>query len=143
MGSATNAVALQVGGALGVAVIGSVASTRYQDDMRQCAGRAAPADHGDASHFGFTRRRPDVAHAVGGATGALLAGAARAAFMSGLGVSFSVGAIVALGGIVIVLAYLPSGAPAASVNADTRGSDEEASLSELQRFPPSRAIRLL
>ena len=33
IGSATNAVALQVGGALGVAVIGSVLSTRYQDHM--------------------------------------------------------------------------------------------------------------
>ena len=33
VGSATNAVALQVGGALGVAVIGSVMSTRYQDRM--------------------------------------------------------------------------------------------------------------
>jgi hypothetical protein len=33
MGSASNAVALQVGGALGVAVIGSVLSTRYQDHM--------------------------------------------------------------------------------------------------------------
>lgn len=33
MGSASNAVALQVGGALGVAVIGSVLSARYQDHM--------------------------------------------------------------------------------------------------------------
>ena len=33
MGSASNAVALQVGGALGVAVIGSMLSTRYQDHM--------------------------------------------------------------------------------------------------------------
>ena len=33
IGSAINAVALQVGGALGVAVIGSVLSTRYQDHM--------------------------------------------------------------------------------------------------------------
>ncbi len=33
IGSASNAVALQVGGALGVAVIGSVMSTRYQDHL--------------------------------------------------------------------------------------------------------------
>ena len=43
MGSATNAVALQVGGALGVAVIGSVMSTRYQDRMTAAlAGRHVP-----------------------------------------------------------------------------------------------------
>jgi EmrB/QacA subfamily drug resistance transporter len=43
-GSASNAVALQVGGALGVAVIGSVLSTRYQDHMRAAlAGRHLPA----------------------------------------------------------------------------------------------------
>ena len=88
MGSATNAVALQVGGALGVAVIGSVASTRYQNHMR-LAGRPTPARLGDPFHFGLARGRPGVAHAVGGATGDLLAHAARAAFMSGLGVSFS------------------------------------------------------
>ena len=58
MGSATNAVALQVGGALGVAVIGSVASTRYQDHMTACAGRAAPASLCDPCHLGFARRSP-------------------------------------------------------------------------------------
>ncbi len=34
VGSASNAVALQVGGALGVAVFGSVLATRYQDRMK-------------------------------------------------------------------------------------------------------------
>ena len=49
-----------------------------------------------------------VASCVGGATGALLARAARAAFMSGLEVSFLVGAIVSLAGVVAVLVWLPS-----------------------------------
>ena len=126
MGSATNAVALQVGGALGVAVIGSVASTRYQDHMTTALeGRHLPAS---VTHtiLGSLGGALGVAHAVGGATGALLAGAARAAFMNGLGVSFSVGAIVALGGVLIVLAYLPSSAASTSVNADAGGSDENA-----------------
>ena len=44
IGSAANAVALQVGGALGVAVIGSVLSTRYQDHMTAAlAGQHLPA----------------------------------------------------------------------------------------------------
>ena len=135
MGSATNAVALQVGGALGVAVIGSVASTRYQDHMATALeGRHLPTS---VTHtiLGSLGGALSVAHVVGGATGALLADAARAAFMNGLGVSFSVGAIVALGGILIVLAYLPSSAPAASVNADTKGPDEEGPLSEPSKVP--------
>ena len=115
MGSATNAVALQVGGALGVAVIGSVASTRYQGHMTGALeGRHLPASVTHAI-LGSLGGALGVAHAVGGATGASLAAAARAAFMSGLGVSFSVGAIVALVGILIVLAYLPSSGASAQV----------------------------
>ncbi len=108
MGSATNAVALQVGGALGVAVIGSVAATRYQNHMMiSLAGRHLPTKVTQPI-LGSLGGALTVAHTVGGATGALLAGAARAAFMSGLGVSFLVGAVVAFGGVFIVLAYLPS-----------------------------------
>ena len=119
MGSATNAVALQVGGALGVAVIGSVASTRYQNHMMaSLAGRHLPktVTQPILSSLGGALT---VAHTVGGATGALLAGAARAAFMSGLGVSFLVGAVVALAGVLIVLAYLPSSATDASSDRDS------------------------
>jgi predicted MFS family arabinose efflux permease len=44
IGSASNAVALQVGGALGVAVIGSVLATRYQNHISTAlAGRHVPA----------------------------------------------------------------------------------------------------
>jgi MFS family permease len=119
MGSATNAVALQVGGALGVAVIGSVASTRYQNHMiASLAGRHLPKTVTQPI-LGSLGGALTVAHTVGGATGALLADAARAAFMSGLGVSFLVGAVVALGGVLIVLAYLPSSAPDASPDRDS------------------------
>jgi len=125
MGSATNAVALQVGGALGVAVIGSVASTRYQDHMTVALeGRHLPTSVTNAI-LGSLGGALDVAHAARGATGALLAGAARAAFMNGLGASFSVSAIVALGGVLVVVAYLPSSAASAPVNADARGSDQD------------------
>ena len=135
MGSATNAVALQVGGALGVAVIGSVASTRYQDHMTfALGGRHLPArwPHTILGSLGGALR---VAHAVGGATGASLAGAARAAFMNGLRVSFSVGALVALGGVLIVVAYLPSSAAPAPVNADAGGPDDD-----LLPEPPNSSV---
>ena len=107
MGSASNAVALQVGGALGVAVIGSVLSTRYQDHMTTAlAGRHLPAAATQAI-LGSLGGALAVAARAGGATGALLAHAARAAFMSGNQIALAVGAAVALGGVVLVLARLP------------------------------------
>jgi hypothetical protein len=108
IGSATNTVALQVGGALGVAVVGSVMLTRYQDHMTAVlSGRHVPAP---VAHtiLGSLGGALAVAASVGGVTGALLARAARTAFMSGNGVSLAVGAIVALGGAVLVLVALPS-----------------------------------
>ena len=43
VGSATNGVSLQVGGALGVAVIGSILSTRYQHHLTSAVGGTLPA----------------------------------------------------------------------------------------------------
>ena len=99
--------ALQVGGALGVAVIGSVLSTRYQDHMTTAlAGRHLPAAAAQAI-LGSLGGALAVAARAGGATGALLAHAARAAFMSGNEIALAVGAAVALGGVVLVLVCLP------------------------------------
>jgi EmrB/QacA subfamily drug resistance transporter len=108
VGSAANAVALQVGGALGVAVIGSVLSTRYQDRMASAlVGRHVPiaVTHTILGSLGGALA---VAAGVGGATGGLLARAARTAFMSGNHVSLVVGALVAVGGALLVLARLPA-----------------------------------
>ena len=120
IGSAANAVALQVGGALGVAVIGSVLSTRYQERMATAlVGRHVPiaATHTILGSFGGALA---VAAGAGGATGRLLARAARTAFMSGNQVSLAVGAIVAAGGAVLVLARLPARLQSASDRGGTR-----------------------
>lgn len=108
IGSAINAVSLQVGGALGVAVVGSAMLTRYQNHMTAAlAGRHLPmaATHAILGSLGGALA---VAGSAGGATGALLAHAARAAFMSGNELSLAIGALVALGGAFLVLARLPS-----------------------------------
>ncbi len=108
MGSASNAVALQVGGALGVAVIGSVLSTRYQDHLTTAlAGRHLPAP-ATQTILGSLGGALAVAAHAGGAAGALLAHTARAAFMSGNEIALAVGAAVALAGVVLALARLPS-----------------------------------
>ena len=111
IGSATNAVALQVGGALGVAVIGSVLSTRYQDHMSHAlAGQHVPVA---AMHtiLGSLGGALAVADTAGGAAGTLLTHAARAAFLSGNAAAMAAGAAVALGGALLVLARLPSRTP--------------------------------
>ena len=127
VGSATNAVALQVGGALGVAVIGSVMSTRYQDRMGiALAGRHVPLSISQTIS-GSLGGALVVAEKLGGTLGELLSGAARAAFMSGVHVSLLVGALVALCGVLIVLAFLPSrGSPDDRVmQAEARGDGNE------------------
>jgi hypothetical protein len=111
IGSAANAVALQAGGALGVAVIGSVLSTRYQDHMTAVlAGHHLPAA---AMHaiLGSLGGALTVAGQADGTAGVQLAQAARAAFMSGNQAALAVGAGAALAGACLVLAFLPSQAP--------------------------------
>jgi EmrB/QacA subfamily drug resistance transporter len=108
VGSASNGVAIQVGGALGVAVLGSILSTRYQDHLGAAlAGHNLPPA---ASHavLGSLGGALTVANTAGGATGALLAHAARAAFMSGSGLALGIGSAVALVGALLVIARLPS-----------------------------------
>ena len=63
VGSATNGVAIQVGGALGVAVVGSVLSTRYQHHLAAAAGAG--------------RLPPAVLHAALGSIGGALDVAAK------------------------------------------------------------------
>jgi EmrB/QacA subfamily drug resistance transporter len=111
IGSAANAVALQVGGALGVAVIGSLLSSRYKDHMtRSLASHHVPAS---AAHdiVGSLGGALAVAASIGGSTGRQLAQAARTAFMSGNRQALAVAALVAGGGALLVLARLPSRAP--------------------------------
>ena len=108
VGSATNTVALQVGGALGVAVVGSIMSSHYQEHLTtSLAGRHVPTGILQTI-FGSLGGALAVAERVGGATGTQLAHAARGAFMSGNKVGMAVGAAVALCGAVAVLVALPS-----------------------------------
>jgi DHA2 family multidrug resistance protein-like MFS transporter len=83
--------------------------TRYQDDMNAAlVGHQVPAAVNQII-LGSLGGALTVASTVGGATGLLLSQAARSAFMSGVAVSLAVGAVVAFGGAVIVVAALPSG----------------------------------
>ncbi len=108
VGSATNGVCIQVGGAVGVGVIGSVLATRYQDHLDGLLRSARVPESVQHTILGSLGGALEVASRVGGATGDALAQAARSAFMSGVGIAFAAAAFVAAAGALVILAALPS-----------------------------------
>ncbi|HUA48274.1 MAG TPA: MFS transporter [Solirubrobacteraceae bacterium] len=108
IGSATNGSFLNVGGAFGVAILGSIMSTRYQH--RLAASAAAHALPAAARHaaLGSLGAALQVAERAGGLLGAGLADAARVAFMSGMSLTLEIGACVTLAGVLVALVVLPS-----------------------------------
>lgn len=125
VGSAANGVSIQVGGALGVAVIGSVLATQYQDQMATVvAAQSLPAAIGH-DITGSLGGALGVADAIGGTTGAMLADFAKTAFMSGTRTSLAVGAFTALAGALLTLWLLPSGRTRQEPDAEADGHDRE------------------
>jgi EmrB/QacA subfamily drug resistance transporter len=105
--SATNTTANQVGGALGVAVVGSLLTTRYTGDVTAAlSGQPVPAA-AKAAIQGSLGGALDVAARVPGATGELIAHLARGAFASGLDLGMLAAAGVAAVGFLITLSWLP------------------------------------
>ena len=108
IGSGTYGVAIQIGAALGVAVIGSALSTRYQTHITGALAShqvPEPVLHTITGSLGGALV---VAGALGGVLGALLTHAARASFMSGVHLSLGFGALVAGAAALLALVALPS-----------------------------------
>ncbi|MGH2722534.1 MAG: DHA2 family efflux MFS transporter permease subunit [Actinomycetota bacterium] len=109
VGSAMNDTTRQVGGALGVAVLGSVLSSAYASEIGPAlAGLPAQAASAAADSIGATLR---VAQQLGPAGGPV-AEAARAAFVHAMSPPVMIASAVALLGAVVALVFLPSRAPA-------------------------------
>lgn len=112
VGSGTNGTFIQVGGALGVAIVGSLLSTRYQ---HRTASALAPYHVPHAIEhviLGSLGGALAVAGHIGGATGAALAHVARSAFISGMDLGLLVAAVVALTAALVALLALPARADA-------------------------------
>jgi EmrB/QacA subfamily drug resistance transporter len=106
--SATNGTFLQIGGAFGVAIIGSLMATRYQHGITSVlAAHHSPPVIAHAARGSLGGALGAAAH-LGGPTGGQLAHAARSAFISGMGVGLRVGAILALAAALLALLALPS-----------------------------------
>jgi EmrB/QacA subfamily drug resistance transporter len=108
VGAATNGAFIQVGSALGVAVIGSLMSTRYQGRMTPALAPYHLPHAIQSTILGSIGGALDVANRVGGATGHLLTQTARSGFVSGADLGMLTAAAVALAGCVLALAFLPS-----------------------------------
>lgn len=118
VGSATNGSFLQVGGALGVGVIGSLLSDRYQHRLSPALSGSHVPHQVEHAILGSLGGALEVARSVGGSAGELLSHAARAAFVSGMDLGLVAGAGVALAGALLATLTLPgrgagAGGPAA------------------------------
>jgi hypothetical protein len=128
VGSAMNDLLRQLGGALGIAIIGSVMNTVYRDRMAEAvAGLPAPAAAAAADSIGAAVA---IAARVGGVAGDALAAVARGAFVDALHVAAIVAAAVAVGTAAFVARAMPATAPAElHPSGDARPIEGAASLS--------------
>jgi EmrB/QacA subfamily drug resistance transporter len=128
VGSAVNDATRTTGGALGVAVLGSLLSSGYRADMDAAVtglpGSAAAAAQ-DSLAGGL-----HVAAQLGGPAGERLAAAAQTAFVSGMHTALIAGAVVALAGAIVAARWLPARAaelePAAEAASEAVTSASEA-----------------
>jgi hypothetical protein len=104
-GSAVNDATREVGGTLGVAVLGSVYSTLYAHSLNRSHAVPAGLLHQAATSFGAGRA---VAAGLPGPAGAAFNQAVTASFMDGLHAACFVATAVCLTGAAAVAALLPS-----------------------------------
>ncbi|HEX7347408.1 MAG TPA: DHA2 family efflux MFS transporter permease subunit [Candidatus Limnocylindrales bacterium] len=106
VGSAMNDLLRQLGGALGVAVIGSVMNTIYRDQVADALTGLPPAA---ADAAGDSVGAAVAIAAQLEAAGEALAATAKVAFVDGLGAAAIVAAIVAVATAVFVVRVMPAG----------------------------------
>jgi hypothetical protein len=100
--SAADTTAIQLGGALGVAVVGSLLATRYQDRMTSAlSGQLFPAAVKNSLGGALAAAR------ARGTTGPPLIHLAKTAFISGMDLGLLTGAAVAVAGCLVALIFLP------------------------------------
>jgi hypothetical protein len=108
VGSATSDTSMQVGGALGVGVLGTALIIRYQNFMTPLLAHLAIPANIKSLILGSVGGALAVAQRVPGSSGTALADTATRGFISGMNLGLIIAAsIVAVAGVV-VLALLPS-----------------------------------
>jgi len=105
MGSAMNDATRELGAALGVAVLGSIAASRYGSQILTAVSGLGSADQSKATSS--IAGALDVAASLGGTAGAALTDAAHHAFLSGMHLAVLIGSALAVVAAGIVFRYLP------------------------------------
>jgi hypothetical protein len=112
IGSAMNDVVREVGGTLGVAVLGSILASAYASGM-DGATEGLPADAAAAASDSV-----GAAHQIAAQSGATqLVATANQAFVDAMGTTAGIAAAIAVAGALIAAAFLPARAPAEAAGA--------------------------
>ena len=106
VGSAVNDTTREVGGALGVAVLGSLLASTFASGMAD-AVQGLPATAAEIARDSLGGAL-GVAQQIGGAAGQGLVEAARVAFVDGTSFAMLIGAGFALAGALVALVWLPA-----------------------------------
>lgn len=128
VGSAVNDTTRQVGGALGVAILGSLLSSAYAHHVAPVLASLPPGSRGEASDS--IVKTFAVAERVGGANTAAVLHGAKVAFTDAMGTVALVAAGFALLGALAVLLFLPA-----------KGRDEELELASIGLPEAEDALR--
>ncbi len=108
VGSAVNDTTRQVGGALGVAVLGSVVSSSYASQIAGAVGRSGISPTAAKAAHDSIGGAVGAAQQIGGQAGQALATAARSGFVGAMRPAMLIAAGVTFAGVLVVLAFLPA-----------------------------------
>ncbi len=133
-GSAMNDATRELGAALGIAVMGSLAASRYAGAVNELttALPVASQDAARASIAGALR----VADGLGGSAGETLRAGAETAFVDGVHLAVTVGAVLAAVAAFLVIRYLPRDLAHEGALHDATGAMEDAAELGLAGVPP-------
>ena len=130
MGSATNDTTRELGGALGVAVLGSIIASRFTAGTSPAvAGLPEGTRAAAESSLGGA---VVVANQIGGQAGEMLLIAARDAWMSGLTLAMLIGAVIVTAAAVLAFVAMPD-----------RAEDDVAEFDEEEVFETSAAVAVV
>ena len=119
-GSAAADVAFQLGGALGIAVLGSIITTIYRSGLQPLEGLAPSVLSSASESLGGA---VEASKGLPAGQGEILLGTVRDSFYNGMSIALLVGAAVCITGAVIALIVLPRN-PSAPHGHPVEGSEE-------------------
>ena len=121
VGSAVNDTTREIGGALGVAILGSLFAGSYASQLRPQLPSNVPEDVARVVTESLAGTLA-VAEQVGGAMGQALVATAQEAFVSAMSLTTVVGAVIALMGVLVAVIWMPNRAADAVVPQASHGS---------------------